>query len=33
MRKRDWAGTVLVPCLIAAASLLRNHTILLAILA
>jgi hypothetical protein len=32
MRKRDWAGTVLVPCLIAAAGLLRDHTVLLALL-
>jgi hypothetical protein len=32
MRMRDWAGTVLVPCLIAAAGLLRNDTILLVLL-
>ncbi|MBA3808991.1 MAG: hypothetical protein H0X28_11480 [Solirubrobacterales bacterium] len=29
MRVRDWAGTVLVACLIAAAGLLRDHTLLL----
>lgn len=33
MRRRDWAGTVLVACLIAAAGLLRNHTVLLVLLA
>ncbi len=32
MRRRDWAGTVLVACLTIAASLLRNHTLLLATL-
>jgi hypothetical protein len=31
MRTRDWAGTVLVACLIAVASLLRNHMIPLVI--
>ncbi len=29
MRTRDWAGTVLVACLVAAAGLLRDHTVLL----
>lgn len=33
MRRRDWAGTVLVACLIAAAGLLHNHTVLLVALA
>jgi hypothetical protein len=32
MRTRDWAGTVLVPCLISAAALLRDHTLLLVLL-
>lgn len=29
MHRRDWAGTVLVACLIGAADLLRDHTLLL----
>ncbi len=32
MRRRDWAGTVLVACLIGAAGLLRNHTLSLFLL-
>jgi hypothetical protein len=32
MGRRDWAGTVLVACLIAAAGLLHNHTVLLVVL-
>lgn len=32
MRMRDWAGTILVACLAAAAGLLRNHTDLLTLL-
>lgn len=32
MRRRDWAGTVLVACLVGAAGLLRNHTLLLFLL-
>ena len=33
MHKRDWAGAVLVACLIAAAGLLQDHTVLLVLLA
>lgn len=32
MRKRDWVGTVLIACLVAAAGLLHNHALLLALL-
>jgi hypothetical protein len=31
MRRRDWAGSILVACLIALASQLRNHAVLLAV--
>jgi hypothetical protein len=32
VRKRDWVGTVLIACLIAAAGLLHDHKLLLALL-
>lgn len=32
MRRKDWAGTVVVACLVGAAGLLHDHTIALAVL-